>query len=299
MIYILFFLILTYFMLTKPEVSLYYAFHGLTLWYSKMVPALLPFMILSGTVIRMQMTHKLASLFQPVFKRIFRCRPEVSYGILIGFLCGFPMGAKTAVDLLRADEINHNEAEFLLSFCNNIGPVYFCSFVIPTLQLKKPLYAIAGMYGIPLIYGILLRYTCYRKVMSINTIPPKNGKKQPLQILTALDDSVRAGINSITMLCGYMVVFNLLNMLPHIFFPSMLQYIAPFLEITGGIGIIKNSLPIYILILLPFGGFSCIAQTNSIIKDEKLSISKYIQHKTILTAITAVYYMFVNILVGI
>ena len=294
MLSILFFLVLTFFMLTKPEISLYYAFHGLTLWYSKMVPTLLPFMILSGTIIRMGLTRALSGIFHPLFRCIFRCRPEVSYGILMGFLCGFPMGAKTATDLLTAGEIDMAEAEFLLSFCNNIGPIYFCSFIIPMLQLQQPIYAIVGMYGIPFFYGIILRYTYYKGVLSSNKSDNQHRIRQSASLLTSLDDSIRAGINSITVLCGYMVIFNLLNILPHIFWPNALKYIAPFLEITGGIGIIRKDSPMYILILLPFGGLSCIAQTNSMIKDANISLKKYIQHKILLTAITAGYYFCIN-----
>ena len=42
-----------------------------------------------------------------------------------------------------------------------------------------------------------------------------------------------------------------------------------------------------VLILLPFGGFSCMAQTYSMIKETNLSVLQYFLHKCIQTAITA------------
>ena len=63
------------------------------------------------------------------------------------------------------------------------------------------------------------------------------------------------------------------------------------LEITGGIGLLKNRAPLWVLCVLPFGGFSCIAQTYSMIRDTDLSITEYIMHKMILTAITVFYYL--------
>ena len=50
------------------------------------------------------------------------------------------------------------------------------------------------------------------------------------------------------------------------------------------------------LILLPFGGLSCIAQTYTCIRDTGLSLWDYIQHKLYLTAITACYYFFLRFL---
>ena len=291
MIYILFFLLLTYFILTHSSLSLYYAFHGLTLWYNKMIPSLLPFMILSGMLIRMHLSEKFVILIHPVLKRIFRCSPNVSYGIVMGFLCGFPMGAKVTADLLKEEKITACEARFLLSFCNNIGPVYFCTFVIPTLEIQNIRLALFGMYGLPLLYGIFLRYTFFRKELNaIYSEQPDHRVLQKASLLTALDDSIRSSIASISMLCGYMIIFNLLNILPHIFLPQMHQYIAPLLEITGGITISDNILPVYILILLPFGGLSCIAQTNSILQGTGLSIKNYIRHKLVLTGITFGFY---------
>lgn len=53
---ICFFVLMTGCILTHSSLSLAYAALGLSLWYEKMVPVLLPFMILSGTLIRMGMT---------------------------------------------------------------------------------------------------------------------------------------------------------------------------------------------------------------------------------------------------
>lgn len=291
MIYIIIFLLLTYLILTNSSVSMYYAFHGLTLWYHKMIPSLLPFMILSGTLIRMHLSGKFVSLIHPVFKRIFKCSPEVSYGILMGFLCGFPMGARVTSELLNEKRITDTEARFLLSFCNNIGPVYFCTFVIPTLQIQNTAFALCIMYGLPFVYGILLRYTLFRRELNEGYKTAHNDSlKQPAGLLSALDDSVKSSISGISMLCGYMIIFNLLNIVPHIFFPELLKYIAPLLEITGGIMINDHFSPVYILILLPFGGLSCIAQTNSMIKGTKLSIKEYTFHKLILTGVTCIIY---------
>ena len=156
---ICFFVLMTGCILTHSSLSLAYAALGLNLWYEKMVPVLLPFMILSGTLIRMGMTDSLIRPVRPLFGRIYRLSAPGIYVILMGFLCGFPMGAHTASDFRDRQEISSEEGQYLLAFCNNLGPVYFLGFVLPLLHRKLVLPYVFGMYGIPLLYGISLRYS--------------------------------------------------------------------------------------------------------------------------------------------
>lgn len=60
------FLILTGLLLTYPLESLAFSLTGLQLWFNKMVPVLLPFMILSGIMIRLNLTEYFARILSPV-----------------------------------------------------------------------------------------------------------------------------------------------------------------------------------------------------------------------------------------
>ena len=148
---ICFFVLMTGCILTHSSLSLAYAALGLNLWYEKMVPVLLPFMILSGTLIRMGMTDSLIRPVKPLFGRIFRLPGPGIYVILVGFLCGFPMGARTIADLRNRQELSSEEGQYLLAFCNNLGPVYFLGFVLPLLHRKLLFPYVFGMYGVPFV----------------------------------------------------------------------------------------------------------------------------------------------------
>ena len=124
---------LTIIILTLPSQCLSLALNGLNLWFERMIPTLFPFMVLSGVVIRMNLTGSFVKICNPVLGRIFSVRSPCVYGMVIGFLCGFPMGAHVAAQLYGQKQVTRAEASFLLAFCNNIGPVYFLSFVLPTL----------------------------------------------------------------------------------------------------------------------------------------------------------------------
>lgn len=286
-----FFVVLTAGILTHSSLSLAYAALGLELWYEKMVPVLLPFLILSGTLIRMGLVPGLIRPIQPIFAKIFRLSPQAVYVILTGFLCGFPMGARTIADFRNRQELSIEEGQYLLAFCNNLGPVYFLGFVLPLLQKQRILPYLAGMYGIPLAYGLLLRYTVYREKI---IAAPDNGKGEngvcPKPLLDALDESVTAAGHNILQLGGYMIFFNLLNLLPAIFFTDSYRY-APLLEISGGLQLLGSRYPLYTLLLLPAGGLSCLVQTGSCIRGTGLSLANYFLHKMILTGLTGLYYL--------
>ena len=322
------FLLLTGCILTNSAQSLVYAGLGLELWFTKMIPALLPFMILSGIMVRLNLTERMSMAIYPVVGPLYKVRKNVCYCMLLGFLCGFPMGAKVTGELRERGMLTRREAQYLLAFCNNIGPVYFCSFVLPLLGRKLVLPYLFGMYGIPLLYGLCLRYTVYSDIGITSTKqsaispagkltagrrmqktvrnlsldkraqselqsceqPPRK-KSTWLLILEAAEQSVQASIQSILMLGGYMILFNLMNLVPHVLLGKPITVAGPLLEITGGLGMLQQNLPLFSLLALSFGGLSCIAQTYSCIRNTDLSLSGYVYHKIFLTVLNAGFYL--------
>lgn len=310
------FLLLAGCILTHSQLSLAYAGMGLELWFRNMIPSLLPFMILSGIMIRMNLTEKASMILYPIVKPIYKIRKNVCYAMLIGFLCGFPMGAKTVADLYSRQMLTKREAEYLLAFCNNIGPVYFCSFVLPLLGRKLVFPYLFGMYGIPLLYGFVLRRSVYRDLplprgemlpqgkrcasaglVCCEAVSDTNASIQgrspgiARRLLAESDNAIQSSLQAILSLGGYMILYNLLNLIPHILLGHPLRLLSPLLEITGGLKILGDSLPLYSFLALSFGGFCCIAQTYNCIGDSDLPIGGYILHKGILTALNGIFYL--------
>ncbi len=299
-------LFLTGSILTHPALSLHYATLGLELWFTKMLPSLLPFMILSGILFRMQLTEKLAAVAYPVLRPLFRVRKNVCYCILMGFFCGFPMGAKVTADAYKGGLITRREAEYLLAFCNQIGPVYFCSFVLPLLKRQLTLPYLLGMYGIPLLYGLVLRYTLFHDLDGLSHLSPKvpaasfelrvctkeKEHSAPERLLCAVNASVASSMQSILMLGGYMILFNICNLLPSLLPGGTLSLLAaPLVEITGGLMQLEDSLPLYSLLALSFGGCSCMAQTYGCISKTDLSVWDYMLHRIAITFCTGLFYL--------
>lgn len=327
---------LTLSMLLEQEKALSLSLTGLNLWFEKMIPTLLPFMILSGILIRMGLSDRFARLFSPVLRPLFRLSDSCLYVLVIGFLCGFPMGARVTADSLKLGKLNRREASLMLSFCNNIGPIYFSGFVLSLFPVSPAWPFWAGMYLLPLLYGMFLRRTLYRDIPF--PVPPVSGRafqksapsalraaslpsapaasgpfassssgKVPAarnassgkgssfpSLLEQTQESITAALVSIGSLGGYMILFNLLNLLPDLLLPAQASLAralcACVLEITGGLSRLSSSGAFPAFVLLPFGGLSCIAQTYSMIRETGLSLRSYVLHKSIQTALAFLYY---------
>lgn len=313
---LLFFTAMTVSMLLCSDLSAALALDGLNLWFSKMIPALLPFMILSGLLIRLGLSDTAASFFAPFLRPVFKLSDSCLYCILTGFLCGFPMGARVCALSLSSGKINKKEASLLLAFTNNIGPVYFAGYMLHLFPVKTPAVVWLGMYAVPLVYGIVLRYTLYREIpwttgkkrlcrvlktpsaaltaCSVSgTNPRTSASVTPHRLLSCLHESILSGLSSITALGGYMIFCSLLNLLPMVLlrsYPVLTAMMSPLFEITTGLARLPKNACAWAYIVLPFGGLSCIAQTYSCIQGTGLSIREYVLHKAVLTVLTAIWY---------
>lgn len=116
-------------MLLFPQTAASGAMNGLTLWSQTLLPVLLPFLILSGLLITLKMTRPLNLLLSPLLCRIFPVSRAACYPLVLGLLCGMPLGAKTTADLYRSGEISESDARFLLGFSNQASLMFIISYV--------------------------------------------------------------------------------------------------------------------------------------------------------------------------
>ncbi len=168
---LLFLCLLAFSILRAPADACSYSALALQLWFEKMIPALFPFMVLSGLIVRLDLGKTIALPVYPLIGSIFRISRTMCTTLLTGFLFGFPLGAKTIAEQYSLGQLSKPQAQYLLSFCNNIGPVYLLSFALPLLGLSDDAEnhllrsaVILAFFGIPLLYGLALRYTLCRNI---------------------------------------------------------------------------------------------------------------------------------------
>jgi sporulation integral membrane protein YlbJ len=283
-----------------PSSSFEGAKQGLLLWFNTVLPTLLPFIIISNLIIKMQITAALSKLLYPLFHFLFGVSKEGCYPVLIGFLSGIPVGAKSVSDLLLNKRITTKEGAFLLGFCNNASPMFIMSYIAIS-QLKLPQMRLAIL--IILYLSAILSSKLYFKVFNNLKYIVKNSNEVTALSLyeeeitktksekfdfALLDASIMNGFEIITKVGGYIILFSIPAKIIMNLFPSeniLKLFTIGLLEITTGINqISSSSYPLYtkivlVIILTAFGGLSGLAQTKSVINETRLSIFTYVKVK--------------------
>ena len=102
---------------------------GLRLCGNVILPSLFPFFVLSSLVVELGMSRYLGRLLEPVMAPLFRVNGTCAAALALGFVGGYPVGARTAIELYQNGQCSRTEAERLLAFCNNSGPAFILGVV--------------------------------------------------------------------------------------------------------------------------------------------------------------------------
>lgn len=288
------------FLLCFPKESFNASLKGLVLWFRMIIPALLPFVILSNIFIRFHIANYFSFLLEPVLGRLFQIRKEGCFCILAGFLFGYPMGAKVANDLVVEKQLPKSEGEYLFLFCNQASPAFILNYValngLKDEKLFLPIFLIVFFSSFTL--GVLLRLTLYKKREVINYTQVSKISYKSNSPFELLDNCIMNGVETILKLGAYIILFSILVEMVEILFRNFFTLKAisiGILEMTNGIAYLTTldthfeTKFLLALFCISFGGISCVFQTAGMVKSSHFSIIKYLIAK-IMTAFIAILY---------
>ena len=286
-IIIFFYICLLLFLLFHPKEALTGVKNGLGLWLNIMIPTLLPFLILTGALLKTGNIRKLLKPSAFFWKTFFGLSPAGAYGLILGLLCGYPMGAKLAHDLYINQQISRREGEYLLTFSCNASPAFIISYLSGILLKNKisAVQMILTFLAADLFCMLFFRFVVYRG-HTVDSVCINKIKKETYQQDSTgaiLDVSIMDGFETITRLGGYILIFSLILACIRFYWPfhaqSCMLFTAP-LELTTGLEQIADapltwkSRYLASMILTSFGGFCVMAQTKSVLENS-LSLIPY------------------------
>ena len=296
--------------------------NSLSIWVNNVIPSLFPFFIATELLNHTNIPRIIGNMFNKIMRPLFNVPGIGAYALFMGIISGYPVGAKIVTNFRNENLCTKEEAERLITFTNNSGPLF-----------------ILGTVGITLFYdssiGLLLLFThilaCITvgiifRFWKINIKEKRNTDTLSTNVTfnslgEVLSKSILSAINSVLLIGGFIVlfgiifsilqktyilnfikipltpIFNLLHINNNFIFPIL----TGILELTNGVTLLSNvackNLGINIIFsafLLGFGGISIMLQVLSIISKSDISIKPYIIGK-LLHGIIAAFYTFLII----
>ena len=293
-------LIATAGLVASPDQAITGAKDGLTLCFNVIVPSLFPFFVLSSLVVDLGLAAYLGRALEGLMRPLFRVSGSCAAAVALGFIGGYPVGARTALQLYQQGLCSKTEAERLLAFCNNSGPAFILGVVGAGIfgdsRVGLLLYLTHALAS--LIVGLLFRFYGGSEQKRVPKSHPK-----PIQTVTipaAFTGAVSRSLQSTLNICAFVVFFAVVLQLLSAYgvFAALAQLlslagfqpewakrlVAGLLELSSGVSSLRGTAQLagrvsMAAFMLGWAGLSVHCQVLSFLVDSGLSAKTYLAGK--------------------
>lgn len=248
------------------------------------IPSLFPFFVISD-VLMSRMNFSPRGICARISKKVFNLPPCALPVLAIGLISGYPVGAAAVCSLYENGTISKTDAEHLICFTNNSGPLFLICSVG------------CGMYGSLqiglLLYGIHI-FTALCTAIIAGRLYTVHGSGSPFSARRkfSLAESVETAFVKCIKIIGFVVFFAIITE----FFSQaadgvpitknslfLRAAVISALEMTNGISRAAAQLPLGDALCLTsfaaaWSGVSVLFQVKSVTKN-MLSTKKYVRYK--------------------
>ena len=98
--------------------------NGLILWVNSVIPSLFPFFIATELLSYTSVIPFLGSCLNFIMRPLFNVPGAGAFPFIMGIISGYPTGAKIVSNFKEDSICSDIEAERLLAFTNNSGPLF-------------------------------------------------------------------------------------------------------------------------------------------------------------------------------
>lgn len=241
-------------------------------------PSLFPTMVIGNLLIKNNVFLITPKFIINIFRCLFNFNDNLTSIFIMSFITGSPSNAVYIDEYLNKGLITNKEAENILCCTHFINPLFIISTSIMIFNNVK----IGFLLIIILLISNLIKAFILRNNFNSNSVNNISIKKNSL--ITEIKQAISGSINSILLILGIVIMFNILICLTSLLFnfsPLFKTIINGILEVTTGILSIKNlEVSIFLKIImtyffLSFGGLCIQLQTISMITNKKIKYFKY------------------------
>jgi len=258
-----------------PEQVLYGAQTGISLCINAVIPSLLPFMLISTCLIKSNFSRPLGAVISTILTPLTGMSKSGCICFVSGILGGYGTGARAVYESYKQKQISLNEAEKLMAFCNNAGPLFVIGTVGVGFYASKSLGVSLWLIQVvtALICAAIWREKNKEEKTSLREEWNEYKKNKPsfgeLITVSAIESSA-----AILNVCVFVITFSaILEILPFGDYP----FLSGVLEVTRGSAELSRlgtkMLP-YVSAIIMWGGMSVHFQAGALTAG-KLKLHKY------------------------
>lgn len=250
--------------------------NGLLLLGENLIPALFPFMIVSGYVAETPLTDLLARKFNNTACRLFRTSAYSLVVFTLGCLGGYPIGARIIKEFRQKDYISDSEAARLFNWCINPS----ASFVITAVG--------TFMLGNTLS-GVIIYISCITSSILLGVFSGFFCKGEPCSVKASSTvrssehifiKSVSSSIDAMLGICGWVLFFSTMCELSNQLIENegVRLLVNSVAEVTLGCkSTISAKLPLPVICaVVSFGGFAVASQISPYLAECGIKVKSYL-----------------------
>ncbi len=271
--------------LKNSDIAVEYVRKGMTICAKSIIPSLFPFMVISELIVN-GCGELLGRIFKKPMKLLFGISGSSGCAVILGFLCGYPIGARVAASLYESDVIEREEFERLLTFTNNASSAFVINAIGISLYSNRKIGVLIWVCSviaaviIGIFQNIISRKSNQQNEKQIYII------KKPLNI-NIFTDAISQSAFSMLIVCAYIIFFSsvigcLSQTLDYFYIPDEVRaFILGFLEISSGTceaALLKNKFASILLsaFIVGWSGLSVHFQIMSICDSKRQNPKKSI-----------------------
>lgn len=225
--------------LTNADVAIASMTRGLHMCAKTVIPSLFPFMVISELIVQGGVGNAFGRLLSRPMRWLFGVSGAGACAVLLGSLCGFPIGAKTAVSLYDRGELSRTELETVLTFSNNPSSAFLISAVGLSLYGSRTVGVM--LEGAVLLSSLLIGIAGKRRYLSAPGTSITG--ELPSFRISFLTNAITSAAQSMLVVCAYVLFFSsLLGCLAHVLeafspVPALVALLFSAFELTGGVSL--------------------------------------------------------------
>ena len=291
----------------NPDIAITHMSSALRLCARTLIPSLFPFMVLSELMVSGNAVALISPLLRRPAKALFGISGEGAAAVLLGLICGFPIGAKTAAALYKKGSIGKRELTHILTFSNNPSSAFLISAVGASMfddrHFGVLLFAISTVSA--LVVGIVGKFI-NRPSADSSPVFVKRTEEKPPRAVEVFTGAVTSSALSMLSICAFVVFFStLVGVLEYTVNAAALPEAVStlwfgFFELTSGVwkaSSVPTFGPYLAAAIVGWSGLSVHFQIMSICHGCDISFTPYILAK-LASAILNVLLLFLLLCVG-